>query len=245
MKGVILAGGLATRLRPLTWVTNKHLLPVYNKPMIFYPIEAMAAAGVKDVLLTSSSDHSGDFETLLKSGEEFGLRIYYGVQKNPQGGIADGISYAQDFAKNERILVILGDNIFSTDLKGAIEEFLKRKKGAVIYGVRADTSSRQYGVIEMDREGRVLSIEEKPEHPKSDIAQTGIYMYDERVFDFIRKISPSERGELEVSSLNNIYLQEGTLACKLLDWWIDAGTSYDELLRANNLVAEKVRAGEL
>ena len=129
MKGVILAGGLATRLRPLTWVTNKHLLPVYNKPMIFYPLEAMAAAGVKDVLLTtSSSDHSGDFETLLKNGDEFGLRIYYGVQKNPQGGIADGISYAEEFAKKERVLVILGDNIFSTDLKGTIEEFLKRKK---------------------------------------------------------------------------------------------------------------------
>ena len=246
MKGVILAGGLATRLRPLTWVTNKHLLPVYNKPMIFYPLEAMAAAGVKDVLLTtSSSDHSGDFETLLKNGDEFGLRIYYGVQKNPQGGIADGISYAEEFAKKERVLVILGDNIFSTDLKGTIEEFLKRKKGAVIYGVKADTSSRQYGVIEMNREGRVLSIEEKPEYPKSDIAQTGIYMYDERVFDFIRKISPSERGELEVSSLNNLYLEEETLTCKLLDWWIDAGTSHDELLRANNLVAEKVRAGEL
>ena len=245
MKGVILAGGLATRLRPLTWVTNKHLLPVYNKPMIFYPLEAMAAAGVKDVLLISSPDHSGDFETLLKSGEEFGLRIYYGVQKNPQGGIADGISYAEEFAKDERILVILGDNIFKTDLKSAVEEFLKREKGAVIYGVKADTSSRQYGVIEMNREGRVLSIEEKPEHPKSDIAQTGIYMYDERVFDFIRKISPSERGELEVSSLNNIYLEEGTLTCKLLDWWIDAATSHDELLRANNLVYEKVKAGEL
>lgn len=245
MKGVILAGGLATRLRPLTWVTNKHLLPVYNKPMIFYPLEAMAAAGIKDVLLTSSPDHSGDFETLLKSGKEFGLRIYYGVQKNPQGGIADGISYAEEFAKNERILVILGDNIFNTDLKGAIEEFLKRKKGAVIYGVKADTLSRQYGVIEMNSEGRVLSIEEKPEHPKSDIAQTGIYMYDERVFDFIRKISPSERGELEVSSLNNLYLEERTLTCKLLDWWIDAGTSHDELLRANNLVAEKVKTGEL
>ena len=246
MKGVILAGGLATRLRPLTWVTNKHLLPVYNKPMIFYPLEAVAAAGVKDVLLiTSSSDHSGDFETLLKGGEEFGLRLFYGIQENPKGGIADGISYAEEFAKDERILVILGDNIFNTDLKSAIEEFLKREKGSIIYGVKADTSARQYGVIEMDREGRVLSIEEKPEHPKSDIAQTGIYMYDERVFDFIRKISPSERGELEVSSLNNLYLEEGTLTCKLLDWWIDAGTSHDELLRANNLVAEKVRAGEL
>lgn len=245
MKGIILAGGLATRLRPLTWVTNKHLLPVYNKPMIYYPLEAMARAGIEDVLLVSSPDHSGDFETLLKSGEEFGLRIYYGIQKNPKGGIADGISYAEEFAKNERILVILGDNIFNVDLKSAIGEFLKREKGAIIYGVKADTSSRQYGVIEVDSKGKVLSIEEKPEHPKSEIAQTGIYIYDERVFDFIRKLSPSKRGELEVSSLNNLYLQEGTLTCKLLDWWIDAGASHDELLRANNLVAEKVRAGEL
>ena len=245
MKGVILAGGLATRLRPLTWVTNKHLLPVYNKPMIYYPLEAMSRAGIKDVLLMSSTDHSGDFETLLKSGEEFGLKLYYGVQSNPKGGIADGISYAEEFAKNDRILVILGDNIFKVDLKSTVHEFLKRDTGAVIYGVKADTSSGHYGVIEMDHEGKVLSIEEKPQHPKSDIAQTGIYMYDERVFDFIRKLSPSERGELEVSSLNNIYLQEGTLTCELLDWWIDAGTSHDELLRANNLVAEKVKAGEL
>lgn len=245
MKGVILAGGLATRLRPLTWVTNKHLLPVYNKPMIYYPLEAMGKADIKEVLITSSQDHASDFETLLKTGSEFGLQLFYAVQENPKGGIADGISYAEEFAKNDRILVILGDNIFNTDLKKTAEEFLKREKGAVIYGVHADTSSRQYGVIEMDEEGTVLSIEEKPEHPKSDIAQTGIYMYDERVFDFIRKLKPSDREELEVSSLNNIYLEEGTLTCKLLDWWIDAGTSHDELLRANNLVYGKVKAGEL
>jgi glucose-1-phosphate thymidylyltransferase len=245
MKGMILAGGLATRLRPLTLVTNKHLLPVYNKPMIYYPLEAMVKAGVKEVLISSSPDHAGHFANLLNGGEEFGIRIYYAVQKNPKGGIADGISYAEEFAKNEHILVILGDNIFNTDLKSAVLEFSKRKKGAAIYGVKADTSSRQYGVIEMDHDGRVLSIEEKPEYPKSDIAQTGIYMYDERVFDFIRALKPSDRGELEVSSLNNIYLEEGTLVCKLLDWWIDAGTSHDELLRANNLVAEKVKAGEL
>jgi glucose-1-phosphate thymidylyltransferase len=245
MKGLILAGGLATRLRPLTWVTNKHLLPVYNKPMIYYPVEAMARAGIKDLLITSSQDHSGHFENLLKSGEEFGLRIFYGIQENPKGGIADGISYAEDFAKGDTLLVILGDNIFNEDLKSTVEEFSNKNKGAVIYGVEADTESRQYGVIEMDESGKVLSIEEKPEHPKSKIAQTGIYMYDSRVFDFIKTLTPSDRGELEVSTLNNIYLEEGTLECKLLDWWIDAGTSHDELLRANNLVAEKVKAGEL
>ncbi|MEK7502743.1 MAG: sugar phosphate nucleotidyltransferase [Patescibacteria group bacterium] len=245
MKGVILAGGLATRLRPLTQVTNKHLLPVFNKPMIFYPLEIMQRAGIKEVLLISSPDHSGDFANLLKSGEEFGLKIYYGVQQNAKGGIADGISYAREFAKNEKILVILGDNIFRTDLKSAIGKFEQKDKGAVIYGVRMPTHSQQYGVIEVDDNAVVLSIEEKPEHPKSDIVQTGIYLYDERVFDFIETLKPSARGELEVTDLNNIYLEEGSLQCELLDWWIDAGTSYDELLRANNMVAEKVKAGEL
>lgn len=245
MKGVILAGGLATRLRPLTWVTNKHLLPIYNKPMIFYSLESMAKAGIREVLLLSSADHSGDFANLLKSGEEFGLNIYYGVQQNPKGGIADGISYAKEFAEKQRIVVILGDNIFNTDLKKAMDKFSRRERGAIVYGVKMATDSKQYGVIEVDENGKVLSIEEKPEHPKSDIAQTGIYLYDERVFDFIKKLKPSTRGELEVTDLNNLYLREGTLQCELLDWWIDAGTSFDELLRANNLVAEKVRKGEL
>lgn len=245
MKGVILAGGLATRLRPLTWVTNKHLLPIYNKPMIYYPLEAMVKAGIKEVLVTSSPDHAGDFANLLKSGEDFGLKLYYAVQKNPKGGIADAIMLAEEFAKNEKILVILGDNIFHFDLKSVVEEFERKEKGAVDIGVRMPTESKQYGVIEMSSEGKVISIEEKPENPKSDIAQTGIYMYDSRVFEFIKSLSPSARGELEVTDLNNFYVKEGTLECKLIDWWVDAGTSYDELLRANNLVAEKIRKGEL
>src|SRR3989344_2868458 len=245
MKGVILAGGLATRLRPLTWVTNKHLLPVYNKPMIYYPIEAMARAGIRDVLITSSSDHSGDFETRLKSGEEFGLQLFYAVQENPKGGIAEAIMLAEEFSGGEKILVILGDNIFNFDLKTTQGEFEQKGNGAMVFGVHMPTESKQYGVIEMDRDNKVLSIEEKPENPKSDIAQTGIYMYDESVFDKIKSLSPSARGELEVTDLNNIYVKEGTLRCELIDWWIDAGTSHDELLRANNLVAEKVKAGEL
>lgn len=245
MKGVILAGGLATRLRPLTLVTNKHLLPIYNKPMIYYTIEAMAKAGIKEVLITSSPDHAGDFANLLKAGEDFGLKLFYGVQQNPKGGIANAIALAEEFAADKKILVMLGDNIFNTDIKSAVDEFKNKEKGAMIYGVVMPTESKQYGVIERDTEGRVLSIEEKPEHPKSDIAQTGIYMYDNRVFDFIRRLTPSGRGELEVTDLNNFYVKEGTLTCRLLNWWIDAGTSYDELLRANNLVAEKVRKGEL
>lgn len=245
MKGLILAGGLATRLRPLTWVTNKHLLPIYNKPMIFYPLEAMAKAGIKDVLITSSPDHSGDFENLLKTGEDFGLHLFYAVQNNPKGGISDAIKLAEEFAGQDKILVILGDNIFGYNLRPAVERFKNKKSGAIVFGIEMPTEPKQYGVIEIDNIGKVLSIEEKPEQPKSKIAQTGIYMYDERVFDFIEKLSPSARGELEVTDLNNFYVREGSVECEILDWWIDAGTSFDELLRANNLVAEKVRKGEL
>jgi len=245
MKCVILAGGLATRLLPLTAVTNKHLLPVYNKPMIYYPLEAVAKTGINEVLLTSSPDHAGHFANLLKGGEDFNLKLYYVVQKNPKGGIADAILLAEEFAQKEKILVILGDNIFNFNLKSAVEEFSKKDKGAMVFGVKMPTESKQYGVIEMDKRGKVISIEEKPDNPKSDIAQTGIYMYDDGVFEFIKKLTPSAREELEVTDLNNFYVKEGTMQCQIIDWWIDAGTSYDELLRANNLVAEKVRKGEL
>lgn len=245
MKGVILAGGLATRLRPLTWVTNKHLLPIYNKPMIFYPLEAMQRAGIKEVLLTSSPDHAGHFANLLGAGEDFDMRLYYAVQKNPTGGIADAMQLAQEFAKDEKILVILGDNIFNFNLKRVVDRFNEKEKGAVVFGVKKDTESKQYGVIELAQDGKVLSIEEKPETPKSDLAQTGIYMYDERVFEFSKQLKPSERGQLEVTDLNNHYLKEGTLECEVINWWIDAGTSHEELLRANNLVADKVQQGEL
>jgi glucose-1-phosphate thymidylyltransferase len=245
MKGIILAGGLATRLRPLTLVTNKHLLPIYNKPMIYYPLEAMKKAGVKEVLLSTSPDHAGHFANLLGAGEEFDFKLYYAIQKNPTGGIADGIALAEEFAKDEKVLVVLGDNIFNVDLRKVVEEFEKKEKGAVIFGVEKDTESKQYGVVEITKEGKVLSIEEKPEVPKSSIAQTGIYMYDHRVFDFIKKLKPSDRGQLEVTDLNNFYLREETLECHIINWWIDAGTSYDELLKANELVAEKVKNGEL
>lgn len=245
MKGVILAGGLATRLRPLTLVTNKHLLPIYNKPMIFYPLEAMQKAGIKEVLLTTSGDHAGHFANLLKAGEDFGIKLYYAVQQNPKGGIADAIALAEEFANNEPTLVLLGDNIFNFNLLASRKKFESMGKGAMVFGVHKDTESKQYGVIEVDSEGKTVSIEEKPDHPKSDIAQTGIYMYDRRVFDFIRKLKPSGRGELEVTDLNNYYLKSGELLCEVIDWWIDAGTSYDELLYANNQVAQMVRDGKL
>ena len=245
MKGMILAGGMATRLRPLTLVTNKHLLPVYNKPMIYYPLEAMQKAGIKEVLVTTSADHAGDFANLLGGGEEFDLKLYYAVQKNPKGGIADAILLGEEFASKSNILVLLGDNIFGYNLKHTVSEFDEKSHGARIFGIEMPTDSAQYGVIEINEENKVLSIEEKPENPKSSIAQTGIYMYDNRVFDFIKSQSPSARGEMEVTDLNNFYVKDGSMKCKIIDWWIDAGTSYDELLRANQLVAEKLKNGEL
>lgn len=244
MKGVILAGGLATRLRPLTLVTNKHLLPIYNKPMIFYPLEAMRKAGMKEVLIVTGPNHAGQFLNLLKSGDEFGLKLAYEIQDEP-GGIAQGISLAESFADNQKLLVILGDNIFVYELASVASAFEAKERGGVVFAVEMPTESRQYGVIEFDEDKKVISIEEKPEHPKSNLAQTGIYMYDHRVFDFIRKLNPSKRGELEVTDLNNFYVQEGTMHCEVIDWWVDAGTSFDELLRANNLVSEKVKNGEL
>jgi len=249
MKGVILAGGLATRLRPLTAVTNKHLLPVYNKPMIYYPLETMKRVGMREVLLITSGGHVGDFANLLLSGDEFSMRLYYAIQQNPTGGIADGLKLAEEFAHGEPLLVILGDNIFNFDLTASLDrfkEYLAREhKGAMVFGVHRKKLAGQYGVIEMDEKGKVLSIEEKPEKPKSDIAQTGIYVYDSRVFEFARNLKPSTRGQLEVTDLNNIYLQEQSLLCELIDWWVDAGTSHDELLQANLQVAEFVKQGKL
>lgn len=244
MKGVILAGGMATRLKPLTLVTNKHLLPVYNRPMIYYPLEAMKRAGIKEVLLTTSSDHAGHFANLLQAGELFDLRLYYAIQREPKG-IAQAMSLAEEFAHDEPILVILGDNIFNFDLRSAVIKLESQGKGAMIFGVHRNTESKHYGVIEMDKDGHVISIEEKPEVPKSDIAQTGIYMYDKNVFSHIRTLKPSARGELEVTDLNNCYLKEGSLSCQIIDWWIDAGASYDELLSANTQAAKLVAEGKL
>ncbi|MBI2029718.1 NTP transferase domain-containing protein [Candidatus Gottesmanbacteria bacterium] len=238
MKGVILAGGKATRLRPLTWVTNKHLLPVYDKPMIFYGLESMKKAGITEVLITSSDSHLAQFINLLKSGHDFGLKLSYAIQDDAGGGIPQAIALAADFSAGQNILVLLGDNIFDHNLSTAVSKF-EGKKGAMVFAKRMPTESKQYGVVELSKNGKVISIEEKPEHPKSDLAQTGIYMYDRRVYDFIKKLRPSKRNELEVTDLNNMYLNEGTLVCEIMEGlWIDAGTSYDELLRANNLVAE-------
>jgi glucose-1-phosphate thymidylyltransferase len=244
MKGVILAGGKATRLRPLTWVTNKHLLPVYHKPMIFYALESMQRAKIKDVLITSSAEHLPQFINLLKSGRDFELKLSYAIQEDAGGGISQAVALAEDFSGHERILVILGDNIFNHDLSKAVGDFEKQEKGAKVFAKRMPTDNKQYGVIELDKQGKVVSIEEKPDKPKSDLAQTGIYMYDKQVYELIKKLKPSARNEFEVTDLNNAYLKEGTMTCEIMEgWWIDAGTSFDELLRANNLVAELIKTG--
>lgn len=245
MKGIILAGGMATRLRPLTLTLNKHMLPIYNKPMIYYALEAMKKAGVHDILITSSPRHCGQFVDLLGSGDDFDLDLSYAVQDKP-GGISDAIKLGRSHVGADNVLVILGDNIFNHNLKNSVEDFDQNvEKGAKVFAIKMPTETGQYGVIEIDDNNNVLSIEEKPDKPKSNLAQTGVYMYDHRVFDFIEKLDPSARGELEVTDLNNLYLKEGTLQCDILQgWWIDAGSSHDELLRANNSVAQKVKAGE-
>jgi glucose-1-phosphate thymidylyltransferase len=243
MKGVILAGGKATRLRPLTQVTNKHLLPIYDKPLIYYPLEAMARAGVEEVLLTTNPEHAGHFLQLLGSGREFGLRLTIELQEGANG-LADAVGLAEHFARGSKVLVLLGDNIFTHDLAPRVQAFEQQDRGAVIFATEVE-EPQHYGVIEVDGD-RVIGIEEKPEHPRSNLAQTGIYLYDERVFSFISELEPSPRGELEITDLNNRYVAEGTLACDVLDgYWIDAGTSHDELLAANNEVARLRLAGEL
>jgi glucose-1-phosphate thymidylyltransferase len=243
LKGVVLAGGKATRLRPLTKVTNKHLLPIYDRPLIYYPLQAMGRAGVQDVLVITNPEHAGHFIQLLGSGREFGLKLAYELQEEP-GGLAQAVSLAASFVGNDRMLVLLGDNIFTHDLRPAVERFSAQASGAVIFGVEMQ-HPEQYGVIEMQGE-RVVGIEEKPTAPKSNLVQTGIYMYDTAVWSHLRGLAPSARGELEITDLNNIYVSAGTMRCETLEgYWIDAGTSHDELLAANLAVAELRRAGRI
>jgi glucose-1-phosphate thymidylyltransferase len=243
MKGVVLAGGKATRLRPLTKVTNKHLLPIYDKPLIYYPLEAMARAGIHDVLVITNPEHAGHFIQLLGSGRELGLHLAYELQEEA-GGLAQAVGLAESFVGRDKVLVLLGDNIFTQDLRPAVERFSAEERGAVIFGVEMERPE-QYGVVEMDGE-RVVGIEEKPAEPKSNLVQTGIYMYDEQVWGHLKTLTPSARGELEITDLNNIYVHAGMMRCETLDgYWIDAGTSHDELLAANTTVAELRRLGRL
>ncbi len=234
MKGIVLAGGTGSRLYPLTKITNKHLLPIYDKPMIFYPIQSLVEAGIKDILLVTGGRNSGDFLRLLANGKEFGLAHLNYTYQEGEGGIADALALAEHFADGEKICVILGDNIIEGSIKEAVEAFEKQERGARILLKEVEDAER-FGVAEMDGP-RILSIEEKPREPKSNFAVTGIYMFDGTVFDKVKKLVPSGRGELEITDVNNAYIREGTMSYSMLQgWWTDAGT-FDSLLRAANLV---------
>lgn len=238
MKGIILAGGLGTRLHPLTKITNKHLLPIYDKPMIFYPIQTLVDAGVRDLLIVTGGNNAGDFLRLLGNGKGFALpHINYTYQEG-EGGIADALRLAEHFAEGDRIIVMLGDNVIEKDIRRGVAAFQRQKCGARVY-LKEVPNPRDYGVAEL-RGKRVVNIVEKPQRPKSNFAVIGIYMYDAQVFDIIRKLKPSGRGELEITDVNNAYLKRGQLEYDILDgWWADAGASHQKLIETSVLVARR------
>jgi len=231
MKGIILAGGTGSRLLPLTKVTNKHLLPVWKKPMIYYPLQTLIDAGIKDILIVSGREHAGHFVMLLGSGREFNVKLSYEIQ-DEAGGIAQALGLAEDFADDQPICVILGDNIFEEKIN--IEDF---KEGSRIY-LKEVPDANRFGVAEV-KENKVLSIEEKPKNPKSNYAVTGLYIYDSKVFSIIKTLKPSGRGELEITDVNNHYIKEGKMEARILNgFWTDAGT-FESLYRANTLLMKK------
>jgi len=236
MKGVVLAGGKGSRLYPLTRVTNKHLLPVYDRPMVFYPIQTLVDAGIKDIIIVTGGQNSGDFLRLLSNGKDFDLhRIHYTYQEG-EGGIADALRLAEPFVEGEKICVILGDNIIENNVIASKRAFEKQSAGAHII-LKEVPDPERFGCPEIS-DGNILGIEEKPQAPKSNLAVTGIYFYDATVFEKIGRTKPSSRNELEITDVNNMYLQERTLTHSVLDgWWTDAGT-FESLLRATNLVSE-------
>ncbi len=236
MKGVILAGGLGTRLYPLTHVTNKHLLPVYNKPMIYYPIETLVKAGIKDILIVTSGPHVGHFLGILKNGTELGVEhLEYAYQEKPDGGIADALALAESFADNGPLTVILGDNTSDADIGEEVRNF---KEGAMFF-LKEVSDPERFGVASFDENKKITGIEEKPKEPKSNMAVTGVYIYDNKVFDYIRQIEPSPRGQLEVTDLNNIYIKDGKMFwAELNGFWSDAGT-FESLFAAAKYWAEK------
>ncbi|RLA85288.1 MAG: spore coat protein [Deltaproteobacteria bacterium] len=236
MKGVILAGGLGTRLYPLTKITNKHLLPVYDKPMIYYPLQTLINAGIRDILIVTGGNNAGDFLRLLGNGREFGLQHLNYTYQEGEGGIAAALALAEYFAEGQKICVILGDNVIEKNIKKAVEDFERQERGAKIM-LKEVPDPERFGVAVFE-DGKLVRIEEKPKVPKSRYAVTGIYMYDSQVFDIIRTLKPSERGELEITDVNNTYIERGEMTWEVLDgWWTDAGT-FDSLLRASNLVAQ-------
>ena len=242
MKGVVLAGGLGTRLEPLTRVTNKHLLPVFNRPMIYYPIMTLVDAGVTEIMVVTGGNNAGDFLKLLGNGQEFGLKHLNYTYQRGEGGIAAALSLAEYFVDDDRVIIILGDNIIEDNIRPFVEEFQRQPSGARLL-LKTIEDPQRFGVADI-ADGKLVGIEEKPAHPKSSYAVTGIYMYDAQVFDIIRTLKPSARGELEITDVNNAYIRRGDIAFNMLaGWWTDAGT-FESLLRANQLVAAK-RQGQV
>ena len=236
MKGIILAGGLGTRLHPLTKVTNKHLLPVFDKPMIFYPIETLVRAGISDILIVTGGNNAGDFLRLLGNGKDFGLEHINYTYQEGEGGIAEALGLAEYFAAGDRICVMLGDNIIEKNIVKAAKSFMEQQSGASIL-LKEVPDPQRFGVPVLEGD-RVVRIEEKPKSPGSSYAVTGIYMYDSRVFEIIKTLKPSDRGELEITDVNNAYIETGELTWDVLEgWWTDAGT-FESLIRATNLVHE-------
>jgi glucose-1-phosphate thymidylyltransferase len=237
MKGIVLAGGLGKRLHPLTKITNKHLLPVYNRPMIHYPIKTLVDAGISEILIVTGGKNAGDFLELLGNGKDFGLKHLNYTYQEGEGGIAAALSLAEDFVEDDAVCVILGDNIYERSVRQSVEDFTKTGRGARIHLKKVDNPQR-FGVpiIEGDR---ILQIEEKPKAPRSDYAVTGLYIYDHAVFEIIKTLKPSGRGELEITDVNNAYIARGEMSyCVVEGWWSDAGT-FDSLLRATILVASQ------
>ena len=234
MKGIVLAGGLGTRLYPLTYATNKHLLPVYNKPMIFYPVKTLVSAGITEILVVVSGPHAGHFIGVLRNGKELGVKhLEYAYQEKPDGGIADALSLAEDFADNGAVTVILGDNTTDADISSYVNDF---KKGANLFLKKLPKNqAKRFGVAVFDEKNpkKLIKIEEKPKNPKSEYVVTGLYIYDAQVFSYVKKLVPSERGEIEITDVNNIYLKKGMLDwVELKGFWSDAGT-FESLFSVN------------
>ncbi len=236
MKGIILAGGLGTRLQPCTLVTNKHLLPVYDRPMIYYPLQTLIQGGITDILIVTGGHFAGDFLKLLGNGKAFGLKHLNYTYQEGEGGIAEALSLAEYFSAKEKICVILGDNLIQGSIAPFVQAYQEQAQGAKII-LKEVSDAHRFGVAQIDK-GKVIDIVEKPKQPKSNLAVTGIYFYDSRVFEMIQTLKPSNRGELEITDVNNMYLQRGELTYDVMTgWWTDAGT-FESLRRATNLVAE-------
>ncbi len=238
LKGVVLAGGLGKRLGALTKITNKHLLPVFDRPMIYYPIQILVEAGIRDILVVTGGNHAGEFLRLLGNGHNFGLKHIDYTYQEGEGGIAEALGLAEDFAEGQKVVVILGDNIIEQSIRGYVDKFKAQNKGARIL-IKEVEDPQRFGVVEIE-DDKIISIEEKPLRPKTNYIVTGIYMYDAQVFDIVKDLRPSARNELEITDVNNTYLKRKQLYYDILDgWWTDAGT-FESLLRANNLMAKKV-----